>query len=68
MVSREWKNGSNSSFNYTSFFHSLLTKGKNAFFSLGLGCGVEEQRNVGFYVSNAEETVLWVGYKRMLCS
>ena len=28
LVSREWKNGSNSSYNYTPFFHSLLTKGK----------------------------------------
>ena len=28
MVSREWKNGSNSSYNSTPFLHSLLTKGK----------------------------------------
>ena len=28
LVSREWKNGSNSSFNCTPFLHSLLTKGK----------------------------------------
>ena len=28
LVSREWKNGSNSSYNCTPFFHSLLTKGK----------------------------------------
>ena len=27
-VSREWKNGSNSSCNCTPFLHSLLTKGK----------------------------------------
>ena len=27
-VSREWKNGSNSSYNCTPFLHSLLTKGK----------------------------------------
>ena len=27
-VSREWKNGSNSSSNCTPFLHSLLTKGK----------------------------------------
>ena len=26
-VSREWKNGSNSSYNCTPFLHSLLTKG-----------------------------------------
>ena len=28
MVSREWKNGSNSSYNCTPFLHSLLTKPK----------------------------------------
>ena len=28
LVSREWKNGSNSSYNSTPFLHSLLTKGK----------------------------------------
>ena len=28
LVSREWKNGSNSSYNCTPFRHSLLTKGK----------------------------------------
>ena len=28
LVSREWKNGSNSRYNYTPFLHSLLTKGK----------------------------------------
>ena len=28
LVSREWKNGSNSSYNGTPFLHSLLTKGK----------------------------------------
>ena len=28
LVSREWKNGSNSSYNCTPFLHSLLTKGK----------------------------------------
>ena len=27
LVSREWKNGSNSSYNCTPFLHSLLTKG-----------------------------------------
>ena len=27
-VSREWENGSNSSYNCTPFLHSLLTKGK----------------------------------------
>ena len=26
---REWKNGSNSSYNCTPFLHSLLTKGKS---------------------------------------
>ena len=29
LVSREWKNGSNSSYNCTPFLHSLLTKGKS---------------------------------------
>ena len=28
LVSREWRNGSNSSYNCTPFFHSLLTKGR----------------------------------------
>ena len=28
LVSREWKNGRNSSYNCTAFLHSLLTKGK----------------------------------------
>ena len=28
LVSREWKNGSNSSYSCTPFFHSLLTNGK----------------------------------------
>ena len=28
LVSREWKNGSNSSYNCTPFLHSLLSKGK----------------------------------------
>ena len=28
LVSREWKNGSSSSFSCTPFLHSLLTKGK----------------------------------------
>ena len=28
LVSREWKNRSNSSYNCTPFLHSLLTKGK----------------------------------------
>ena len=28
LVSWEWKNGSNSSYNCTPFLHSLLTKGK----------------------------------------
>ena len=28
LVSREWRNGSNSSYNGTPFLHSLLTKGK----------------------------------------
>ena len=28
LVSREWKNGSNGSYNCTPFLHSLLTKGK----------------------------------------
>ena len=28
LVSREWKNGSNSSYNCTPFLHALLTKGK----------------------------------------
>ena len=28
LVSREWKNGSNSSYNCTPFLHSLLTRGK----------------------------------------
>ena len=28
LASREWKNGSNSSYNCTPFFHSLLSKGK----------------------------------------
>ena len=27
LVSREWKNGSNTSYNCTPFLHSLLTKG-----------------------------------------
>ena len=30
LVSREWKNGSNSSYNCTPFLHSLLTKGKSS--------------------------------------
>ena len=30
LVSREWKNGSNSSYNCTPFLHSLLTKGKES--------------------------------------
>ena len=41
LVSREWKNGSNSSYNCTPFLHSLLTKGKfrGLRFGLrGLGC------------------------------
>ena len=29
LVSREWKSGSNSSYNCTPFLHSLLTKGKS---------------------------------------
>ena len=29
LVSREWKNGSNSSYNCSPFLHSLLSKGKN---------------------------------------
>ena len=29
LVSREWKNGSNSSYNCTPFLHALLTKGKH---------------------------------------
>ena len=29
MGGREWKDGSNSSYNCTPFLHSLLTKGKN---------------------------------------
>ena len=29
LVSREWKNGSNSSYNCAPFLHSLLTKGKS---------------------------------------
>ena len=28
LVSREWRNGSNRSYNCTPFLHSLLTKGK----------------------------------------
>ena len=28
LVSREWRNGSNSNYNCTPFLHSLLTKGK----------------------------------------
>ena len=28
LVSRKWKNGSNSSYNCTPFLHPLLTKGK----------------------------------------
>ena len=28
LVSREWKNGSNSSYNCTPFLHSLVAKGK----------------------------------------
>ena len=28
LVGREWKNGSNSSYNCTPFLHSLLTKGR----------------------------------------
>ena len=28
LVSREWKNGSNSGYNCTPFLHSLLTEGK----------------------------------------
>ena len=28
LVSREWRDGSNSSYNCTPFLHSLLTKGK----------------------------------------
>ena len=41
LVSREWKNGSNSSYNWTPFLHSLLAKGKlglSASDVLG-GCG-----------------------------
>ena len=30
LVSREWKNGSNSSYNCTPFPHSLLTKGRQS--------------------------------------
>ena len=29
LVSREWKNGSNSSYNCTPFLHSVLAKGKS---------------------------------------
>ena len=29
LVSREWNNGSNSSYNCTPFLHSLLAKGKH---------------------------------------
>ena len=42
LVSREWKNGRNSSYTCTPFLHSLLTKGK--FWGLrvrGLGFGVQ---------------------------
>ena len=45
LVSREWRNGSNSSYNCTPFLHSLLTKGTFRGlgfmgFGLGLGFGV----------------------------
>ena len=44
LVRREWKNGSNSSYNCTPFLHSLLTKGKTrvqvlGFRGQGLGFG-----------------------------
>ena len=35
LVSREWRNGSNSSYNCTPFLHSLLTKGKYIVWVLG---------------------------------
>ena len=55
LVSREWKNDSNSSYNCTPFLHSLLTKGKYRAFSsfacifMGLDgpCGVYAGVNMG---------------------
>ena len=44
LVSREWKNGSNSSYNCTPFLHSLLTKGK--YYSCAIGAW-----GLGFRVS-----------------
>ena len=43
LVSREWRNGSNSSYNCTPFFHSLLTKGK-----IWRSASVEMQSALGF--------------------
>ena len=37
LVSREWKSDSNSSYNCTPFFHSLLTKGRLSNLVLGYG-------------------------------
>ena len=60
LVSREWKNGSNSSYNCTPFLHSLLTKGKqqrgpfatsSPMFSKGLG--IEGFRGSGFSIIEA---------------
>ena len=58
LVSREWKNGSNSSYNCTPFLHSLLTKGKLA--SRLQDRGVPEMPQ-GFVVRRvpAETTLPW---------
>ena len=45
LVSREWKNGSNSSYNCTPFLHSLPTKGKK---------NEPEDRNEGSFVGAPE--------------
>ena len=40
LVSREWKNGSNSSYHCIPFLHSLLTKGKTTVNSIKLETGL----------------------------
>ena len=53
LVCREWKNGSNSSYNCTPFLHSLLTKGKS-YILLGQSspssCTTFRQRGCGYRV------------------
>ena len=56
LVSRGWKNGSNSSYSCTPFLHSLITKGKLLLCSLLWGFRVE---GLGVRVYKSEAYGLW---------